>query len=129
MIQSKLKKIRLKEDEKFIYEEDKIIVLAETKPRATKYFGSVITITNFRILLSQKMLFGGYQIRYVINYKDKGPDFNIKGGYVTCNTNKEDIRFENGKKSVIKIKTSGGSWVGILNVYVKDSESVTEMIK
>ena len=33
------------------------------------------------------------------------------------------------KKPVIKIKTSGGSWVGILNVYVKDTESVIKMIK
>ncbi|MCP4180704.1 MAG: hypothetical protein GY756_23335 [bacterium] len=129
MIHSKLKKIQLKENEKFIYEEDKIIVLSDTKPRSTKYPGSMITITNFRIILSQKMLFGGYQLRYVINIDDTGPDFNIKGGYIKCNSDKEDIHFENNKKPVIKIKTSGGNWVGILNVFVKDPKSVIEMIK
>ena len=36
--------------------------------------------------------------------------------------------FENEKKPVIKIKTSGGKWVGILNVFVKNAESVKEMI-
>jgi len=128
MIQSKLKKLQLKDDEQILYEEDKIMVLAETKPRATKYIGSIITLTNYRIILSQKMVFGGYQIRYVINIKENGPDFNIRGGYITCNSKKEDIHFENETKPVIKIKTSGGSWVGILNVYVKDAQSVSEMI-
>ncbi len=127
-MQSKLKKLQLKDDEQLIYEEDKITVLSETKPRASKYIGSMITITNYRIILSQKMLIGGYQIRYMINIKDNGPDFKIKGGYVTCNSAKEDIKIENGNKTSLKIKTSGGAWVGILNVYVKNAESVIELI-
>jgi len=128
-METKLKKLQFAEGEELIYEEDKINILAETKPRATKYINSMITVTNFRIILAQKMVFGGYQIRYVIDYSDRGPEFSIKGMYVSCKTTKEDIQFIDDGKPVMKIKTSGGSLVGIINVFIKDPESVITMIK
>ena len=123
------KKIKFSEDEIIKYEKDKIIVFANTKPRSTKYFGSMITITNYRIILSQKMLFGGYQIHYIIHMKGDGSNFSIKGGYISCISSKENIKYINDKKSYIQIVTSGGALVGILDVYVNKPKEVLKIIE
>jgi hypothetical protein len=112
------KKIKFHENENIVYEKDKINFSANTKPKAAQYYNSMITITNFRIILSQKMLFGGYQIRYVIDMNNSGPDLSIRGGYISCNSGKDTVREINNKKSYIQIETSGGGWVGVLEIFV-----------
>jgi hypothetical protein len=70
-------KISFHSDKAVIYEENKIKVTADTRPKSALYINSMTTVTNFRIILSQKMLFGGYQVRYVISVNNAGPEFGI----------------------------------------------------
>lgn len=70
------------------------------------------------------MVFGGYQIGYVINMRDWATTFCIKGGHVTCSVNKSGIELMKEKKAYVRISTSGGNWVGKLNVYLKEPEMV-----
>ena len=88
----------------------------------------MITITNYRIILSQKALFGGFQIRYNINIRNPGSDFSISVLYVTCNAEKQDIKLIKDKKTYVQIENSGGALVGIIDVYSEHAEEIVDII-
>ncbi|MBN1525534.1 MAG: hypothetical protein JW904_13725 [Spirochaetales bacterium] len=122
-------KFTFQDDEILYYEEDRVTILSNTSPRSTRYIGAMITITNYRIIISQKMLFGGYQIRYIINIGEAGPNFSISGGFVTCSTKKQNIRLIEEKKTYIQIETTGGAWVGLLDVYSGTPQEIMSVVE
>ncbi len=101
-----LEKIGLMPGEKILLEEANIKIVSCTSPRTVIFPRSVIRLTNQRIMIAQKPLFGsGTGLRFVVQYNSKSElptgygGGALQNGFVTFGLLKNGIKIGEDKKA------------------------------
>ncbi|MCP4133757.1 MAG: hypothetical protein GY754_22505 [bacterium] len=131
MRNSTLDKVEYGDDESIIAEFDGLRVESKGMgPQTTVFLKSKVIITNQRVIIGQKMLFGKkYQGRYLIDTSNvvQKDGFGLKKGIVALKAHKEKMtpRLDD-KKPCLEIIPEDGMFINEIKIFCPDPEALKD---